>query len=163
MSELCIALADFQSQRDCDAFLFLLDHYSRDAFGGGVPLDADILNRLPEAWSDHPGTFSMIAWKSETPVGLVNCVTSFSTFRAKPRINIHDLVVHADQRGEGLGRKLIEAVVEQARARDACQVTLEVRADNQRARELYQRCGFAGIELPAESNSYLFGVLKLEG
>ncbi len=163
MSELVITLADIQSQRDCDAFLFLMDHYSRDAFGGGAPLDAQILNRLPKAWGDHPGAFSLIAWKSDTPVGLVNCVTSFSTFRAMPRINIHDLVVHADQRGEGLGRKLIEAVVEQAKSRGACQVTLEVRADNQRARELYQRCGFAGIEIPAESHTHLFGVLKLEG
>jgi ribosomal protein S18 acetylase RimI-like enzyme len=152
-----IRQANWDAQADCDAFLSLLDHYSRDPFGGGAPLPKEIRDVLVDRWRNHAGAFSLIAWRDSTPVGMANCLTSFSTFRARPRINIHDLVVHADYRGHGLGRKLIEAVCEQSRARGACQVTLEVRADNEHARRLYQRCGFQNIDNPPQPQTHFFG------
>jgi ribosomal protein S18 acetylase RimI-like enzyme len=161
ITDISIRLADFSVATDRTAFLDLLDHYSRDPFGGGKPLDAAIAARLPDTWNSHAGAFTLLAWRHTEPLGLANCLTSFSTFRAAPRINIHDLVVHASARGMGLGKQLIQAVAAEAQRRQACQVTLEVRADNETARRLYQNCGFQGIEQPVEDHTHFFGVLQL--
>ena len=159
--QLLIRLADFAEPRDQTHFLDLLDHYSRDPFGGGQPLADSVREVLVDRWSQHPGAFTLLAFHGEKLVGLANCLTSFSTFNALPRINIHDLVVVTDARGLGVGRQLIEAVCNESRRRHACQVSLEVRADNHRARELYVRCGFQGIDLPLRDEGHLFGVRKL--
>jgi ribosomal protein S18 acetylase RimI-like enzyme len=83
----------------------------------------------------------IIAEHEGTPVGLANCFTAYSTFRAKPLINIHDLCVHHDWRGKGVGSILLAAVAEEAQRRGCCKVTLEVREDNP-ARRLYDRNGY---------------------
>lgn len=46
-------------------------------------------------------------------------------------------------RGRGLGRRLIEAALEQARERDFLRVELSVHADNVAAIALYEKVGFA--------------------
>lgn len=161
MADIQFRLADFTTSADRDLFIAMLDHYSRDQFGGGSPLAKKVAEILPARWADHPGAFTVLAIRGEQTLGMANCLTSFSTFNARPRINIHDLIVHAKHRGLGIGRQLIEAVCQEASARNACQVSLEVRADNRRARELYERCGFRGIEMPPDSTSYLFGTREL--
>lgn len=154
-------LAELTNSRDRAAFVELLDQYSRDPFGSGKPMPSEILEVLPERWQNHVGAFTIVAWMEDTPAGMANCLTSFSTFKAKPRINIHDLIVLPKFRGIGLGRKLIEAVCREAKLRDACQVTLEVRADNEHARQLYERCGFQGLENPIQNGTHFFGVKQL--
>lgn len=161
MTQIRICLADFSNEVDVNAFRHLLDLYSRDPFGAGKPMSPEILDVLPERWSSHAGAFSLIASTEDQPIGMANCLTSFSTFVARPRVNIHDLVVHPQHRGIGLGRRLIEAVCDEATNRGACQVTLEVRADNEHARSLYQRCGFRGIEHPIADGTHFFGVRVL--
>jgi ribosomal protein S18 acetylase RimI-like enzyme len=143
------------------ALVELLDHYARQPSGGGRPLEADVRRRLPDAFAALPGAFALLASCQERPVGLATCLTSFSTFRAAPRINIHDLVVHAEYRGRGIGRQLIAAVRDEAVRRHACAVTLEVRCDNSAARRLYAREGFEGVADPLERDAHLFGVLPL--
>jgi len=46
-----------------------------------------------------------------------------------------------DARGRGVGRALLAAVEERARARGCCTITLEVLEGNTRARALYASCG----------------------
>jgi len=53
-----------------------------------------------------------------------------------------DVYVDAAHRGHGLGRRLMEAVLERARAAGCSAVSLEVRTDNAIARRLYQSLGF---------------------
>ena len=67
---------------------------------------------------------------------------SASSFAARPSVNLHDLAVLPGQRGLGVGRRLLEAVADAARRRDACKVTLEVRPDNDVGRHLYADVGF---------------------
>lgn len=62
--------------------------------------------------------------------------------RAQPLINIHDLAVVPECRGQGVGRALLQAIEEEARRGGCCRLTLEVRADNRIARGLYQSFGF---------------------
>lgn len=162
ISKIEIRLANFSNTNDCNAFLYLLDYYARTFIGGGKSLPAHVMDRIVDRWADHPGSFTLLAWDAAQPAGMANCVTSFSTFRAMPRINIHDLVVYSDYEGQGLGRLLIESVIAQGKQRDACQVSLEVRADNARARGLYQRMGFEGLLTSETEKTTFFGIKQIE-
>ena len=55
---------------------------------------------------------------------------------------IDGLAVDPARRGEGLGRALVTAALEEARHRAARKVSLRVLAPNQVARRLYESCGF---------------------
>jgi ribosomal protein S18 acetylase RimI-like enzyme len=74
------------------------------------------------------------------------CLLGFSTFRARPLINIHDIAVHPDFRGQGIGRALLDAVEQHAREHGCCKVTLEVRSDNEPAMAAYRRAGFESTQ-----------------
>jgi ribosomal protein S18 acetylase RimI-like enzyme len=56
------------------------------------------------------------------------------------------LFVAAGARGQGLGAALVEAVMEEARARGLAEVRLSVVEGNERARALYERMGFRPVE-----------------
>jgi ribosomal protein S18 acetylase RimI-like enzyme len=55
---------------------------------------------------------------------------------------VHDLAVIKTARGKGIGRKLLERIIEIAKEKDYCKVTLEVRTDNINAQGLYKSLGF---------------------
>ncbi len=63
--------------------------------------------------------------------------------------HIVTLAVHPDARHQGVGQLLVLGALELAYAHDMARVTLEVRASNEAARKLYERCGFhrAGVRL----------------
>jgi ribosomal protein S18 acetylase RimI-like enzyme len=85
----------------------------------------------------------LLALEGERPVGMAICFVGFSTFQARPLLNIHDLAVVPDCRGQGIGRALLAEAEKQALLRGCCKLTLEVREDNLPARSLYERFGFA--------------------
>jgi ribosomal protein S18 acetylase RimI-like enzyme len=78
-------------------------------------------------------------------VAVAVCFVGFSTFVARPLINIHDLAVLPEYRGQGIGRLLLQQVEAKGHELGCCKLTLEVREDNHRAQRLYQRFGFGGI------------------
>ena len=55
---------------------------------------------------------------------------------------ITGLAVDPAAQGAGVGRALVEALADEARARGARRLTLRVFAPNEVARRLYERCGF---------------------
>lgn len=55
---------------------------------------------------------------------------------------INGLAVDPERQGNGLGRRLIAAALDEARSRGARKVSLRVLASNARARRLYKACGF---------------------
>jgi ribosomal-protein-alanine N-acetyltransferase len=57
-------------------------------------------------------------------------------------IDIHNIAVQHDFRRRGLGRSLLQKVINEARQRAANRVTLEVRVSNAVAQRLYERVGF---------------------
>ena len=59
--------------------------------------------------------------------------------------DIQTIAVVARARRRGLGRTLMAALLTEARAREASEVFLEVRADNPGARALYEQLGFEEI------------------
>lgn len=65
-----------------------------------------------------------------------------TTRRGSTIARIYSLVVHPEARGHGLGIRLVHAAQTEARKRGCSTMSLEVRADNQAARALYERLGY---------------------
>ena len=57
-------------------------------------------------------------------------------------VDIHNLAVRPTYRRQGIGRSLLQGVVEEAKRNGASKVTLEVRKSNEAAQRLYHFLGF---------------------
>ncbi len=57
-------------------------------------------------------------------------------------VDIHNIAVHPDFRRQGIGRLLLEQVVDLARRQERLRVTLDVRFSNAPAQNLYRSFGF---------------------
>ncbi len=134
--------ADLALPEHAAAVLAMLDAYSADAFGDGHPLSADARANLIGGLRAHPTTLVFLAFHEGAPAGLAICFRGFSTFAAKPLINVHDFYVVPELRGHGIGRALMAAAERKARETGCCKLTLEVQENNARARRLYEACGF---------------------
>jgi ribosomal protein S18 acetylase RimI-like enzyme len=135
--------ADLGRPEHQSATLELVDAYSRDPMGDAEPLADDVKRRLVPGLRAHPTTMVFLAQRDGEPVGLAVCFLGFSTFAAKPLINIHDVYVSPSCRGLGVGRMLLDAIAEKGRAMGCCKLTLEVLENNDRAKDVYARAGFA--------------------
>lgn len=124
------------------AIVAMLDAYMRDPMEGGAPMPEAAKRKLVPGLRAHPACYVFLAYRGDTPVGFSICFLGFSTFNARPLINIHDIFVDASVRGKGIGRMLLERIETRARELDCCRLTLEVREDNHVARGLYRKVGF---------------------
>jgi len=142
---------DYNQPAHREALVMLLDAYAHDPMGGGEGLSQDVKVRLCDELARRPQAFSFIAWEgSGAPtqaVGLINCLEGYSTFKAKPLMNIHDVAVLPSHRGAGVAQVLLAAAEQLARQRGCCKLTLEVLTGNQRALSSYLRFGFAPYAL----------------
>jgi len=141
-----VFLADLGNQSHQAAIVDLLDMYCRDEFGDGKPLSAEARENLIPGLVKHGGARVFLAYDDQQPLGVAICMLGFSSFRGKPLINIHDVAVSPAARGQGIGRKLLAAVEDEARKLGCGKVTLEVRSDNVRAMGLYRSVGFKSSE-----------------
>ena len=57
-------------------------------------------------------------------------------------VDIHNIAVHPDFRRQGIGRLLLEQVIDSARRQERLRVTLDVRFSNAPAQNLYRSFGF---------------------
>lgn len=156
-----VVLADYRDSAQAAALVELLDGYARDPAGGGTPLSAQVRADLPAALAARPQAFSVLAYDNGQPVGLINCVEGFSTFACRPLVNVHDVVVAPSHRGQRLAQRMLEKVEQEARARGACKLTLEVLSGNVSARKAYEREGFADYQLDPAFGSAMFMQKKL--
>ena len=147
--------ADLADPRHGAAVLELGDAYAADPIGGGEPLAAEVRERLVAGLRAHPTTLVLLAYAGERPVGIAVCFFGFSTFQARPLLNVHDLAVLVDWRGNGVGRALLEAAEARARERGCGKLTLEVQDTNHRARRLYEGFGFADFILAGSATRFL--------
>ena len=156
-----VLLADYRNLTHAQALVRLLDSYARDPAGGGTPLPPEVLAGLPAALAARPQAFSVLAYDGEQAVGLVNCIEGFSTFACRPLVNVHDVVVLPSHRGQRVTRRMFARVEEEARARGACKLTLEVLSGNRSALRAYEREGFAGYQLDPAFGQAMFLQKKL--
>lgn len=143
-------LADYHSPKHAADMVLLMDAYARQSIIHGEPLADEIKAKLAKALSEVPGAFSVLCYVDDTPAGLINCFQVFSTFKCKPLVNVHDVMVSADFRGRGLTRSMMEQVEAVARERDCCKLTLEVMEHNVPARRAYAALGFENFAADPE-------------
>jgi GNAT superfamily N-acetyltransferase len=148
--------ADFARPEHQAAVLAMVDAYSRDPMGDGAPLSAEARARLIPGLRRHATTLVFLAYDGETPVGVAVCFLGFSTFAAKPLVNLHDVAVVPAHRGRGVGRALLGAVEAKARELGCCKLTLEVLDKNERALRTYTAAGFKRYALQPGAGEAIF-------
>ena len=144
---LSVRRVDYGDTADAQALVYLLNAYATDPAGGGEPLSEHAKCNLAAQLAQRPQAFSLIAWDGGEPIGLINCIEGFSTFACQTLVNVHDVAVLPGHRGRGVGRLLLAAAEQEAMARGACKLTLEVLSGNAPARHLYETVGFADYQL----------------
>ena len=153
-ARLQIVRADYANPRHGTDLVALLDAYARDPMGGGRPLPAEVRTRLVPELAKRPHCFTLLGYLDGEAAGLANCVEGFSSFAARPLINIHDIAVLPAFRGHGLAQALLAEIEAIAHQRDCCKLTLEVLGGNEPAKAAYRRFGFSGYELdPAQGRA----------
>ncbi len=148
-----IIRTDLENPQHAEALVGLLNQYAQDPMGGAASLPPEVLENLIPRLKQVDAFRGYLASVDGKFVGLVNCFLGFSTFKARPLINIHDLAVAPEARGCGVGSALLNAVDALAKEEGCAFVTLEVRADN-RARQLYIRHGFVPGDPSTDAMSF---------
>jgi ribosomal protein S18 acetylase RimI-like enzyme len=145
-----IVAADLEDPAHAVGLVKCLDDYASGPMGGGQGLSSEVQGALVAGLRAHPQRLIRLALYGGSVVGAAVCFLGFSTFSAQPRLNVHDLCVLPAHRGQGVGRRLMEAVLEAARRAGCSGVTLEVRSDNAVAQRLYRSLGFGAGSAPME-------------
>ena len=156
MSPIEIVEADLESREHQQAILELSNAYAMDPMGNGEPLSDEVRRKLISGLRQHPTTIIFLAFQDRQAVGIATCFGGFSTFAARPLINIHDFYVIPESRGQKIGQMILSAVEQKARATDCCKITLEVQQNNHRAQRVYETAGFARSVYVEEAGGALF-------
>jgi ribosomal protein S18 acetylase RimI-like enzyme len=123
------------------------------------PADAELVAALMAAFRDHIGrsepstseiaaTVERLLGDPQTEyllagsVGVCQLRYRLSVWTSTPDCWLEDLYVTDEARGTGLGKALIEAAFERARARGCKRIQLDVADDNSRAIDVYRAAGF---------------------
>jgi ribosomal protein S18 acetylase RimI-like enzyme len=142
-----IVLADFQNPKHRQAVVAMLYAYAQDPMGGAEALPETTKQTLVDEMAKRDHVFSLLAFEDDQAVGLANCVEGFSTFAAKPVMNIHDIAVISSHRCKGIAKRLLQHVETLAQFRGCCKLTLEVLQGNEPAKMAYQKFGFKPYQL----------------
>ncbi|MBI3329001.1 MAG: GNAT family N-acetyltransferase [Nitrospinae bacterium] len=146
MQSVVIIEANLEDPKHQEAIIEMVNAYARDPMGNGRDLPDHVRNALIPGLRHHPTSMIFLAFQGEEPVGIAVCFLGFSTFAARPLINVHDLAVIPEYRRQGVGRRLLERVEAKGRELGCCKLTLEVREDNHSAQRLYREVGFGDGE-----------------
>jgi len=149
-------IADLNDERQANDFMSVLSSYARDPMGGGQELSDFTKSNLVDALKKQSSNLILLCYVDDKIAGISNCFLGFSSFKAKPLINIHDFAILPEFRGKGLSKHLLDKVAEIARENDCCKITLEVLDNNYRAKKVYQAFGFEGYELNPEMGKAVF-------
>lgn len=156
-----ILRADLSNSSHAAALTSLLDCYARDPMGGGKGLSSYARSNIAAALRERSGCSVVLAYQVEKPVGLLIGFEGFSTFSCRPLLNIHDIVVVPEYRGQGISTLLLREAEQLALQQGYCKMTLEVLEGNQAALNSYSRFGFVNYQLDPELGRAMFLEKKL--
>ncbi len=148
IEEIEILDCDFSNPDHLRSSVELINAYILDEMGGGTPLSPIQQLRFVDGLNNHPKKIVLLAAIDNKCAGMIVAFENFSTFTARPMVNIHDIIVKKELRGNGIGRKLMEALIYRAQELRCSRITLEVRKDNKVAQQLYQSMGFEETDPP---------------
>jgi GNAT superfamily N-acetyltransferase len=161
MAAIEVVEAELGRPQHSAALVTLLSEYASDPMGGAADLEPYVKATLAVELQRRSNVHVVLAFVNDVPSGLVICIEGFSTFACKPLLNIHDVVVTAEQRGKGLFSRMLIKVEEIAVRLGCCKLTLEVLEGNHAATAVYAKAGFAGYELDPELGKAMFWQKKL--
>lgn len=143
MKNIEIIKCDLYNPEHEKAEIELMRIYMNDKMGDHTPLSDQQNKQLIDGLKKMPTAMILLARYNGQYVGLTNSFVGFSTFAVKKLINIHDVIVHPNYRGLGIGKALIQENIRIAsHEMDCAKITLEVRHDNSTAQNLYKSLGF---------------------
>lgn len=87
---------------------------------------------------ESPTADLLVAVLDEIVVGYALAFRLLTFYANGPITEIQELMVEPQHRGRGIGKRLVETVVESARTNGCCEVTVPTR----RARDYYRKLGF---------------------
>ncbi len=116
----------------------------RDWHDRDFPSDPD-LRRSVERLIEDPETEYLLGAgdRGREPEGVCQLRYRYGLWYSAEDCWLEDLFVRGSARGDGLGRALVEAAVERARARGCRRVDLDAASDNHAALALYEQMGFS--------------------
>ncbi len=83
-----------------------------------------------------------VAWCDEKIVGMINLLYTISTALGGKVALLEDMIISSDQRGLGIGSKLVEYVFSYATQNGCKRITLLTDNDNHSAHNFYLKHGF---------------------
>ena len=132
---------------DLDAYKALRDHalaHHEEAFTSDAATEAErtALSYRTRMGTGSDGDFTLGAWLGDRLVGAISCERDRRT-KVRHIGHIIGTMVALDQQGQGVGRALLDALIDRASADgELHQLTLSVTASNLNAVRLYQKAGF---------------------
>ena len=134
--------ADFSDSYHQKMFVELINHSKLDLMGISKPMSEEKQTKLINGMKNNKSAFVLFAIINDQIVGMVTCFVNFSTFKAKPYLNIQDFIIFKEFRGIGIGKELMGRCIHIARKRDYCKITIGVRDDNLPAMNFYKSLDF---------------------
>ena len=128
----------------------------RDWFGNPHPTDVQIQASVERIHRAREGDYLLAARDGTEAEAVCQLRFRWSVWTSSHDAWLEDLFVRESARGAGLGRLLLEAAVEHARARGCGRIELDVDEGNQPALALYRSSGFTGDD-KAKVRSLLLG------
>ena len=163
---LSIIEANLNNPEHANAVLYLLNHYALDEMGGGEPLSDFVQNNLISELCKRSTAHVVLAFdeqdnQARQAVGMIISFEGFSTFACKPLLNLHDVVVHQNFRGQRIFKQMLDCLENIAQRLGCCKLTMEVLEGNKAAKSTYQACGFSGYALGSTTGYAVFWQKKL--
>ena len=115
----------------------------RDWLGSDHPSDGSLAESVALLIGDPNTEFLLAGEGHDAATGVCQLRYRHSVWTATPDCWLEDLYVDDAARGQGLGRALVEAAFERARARGARRIELDTNEDNTTALRLYEALGFS--------------------
>ena len=106
------------------------------------PLAVERIDARCRAILVDPDAHVLIARHDETVVGFINFTTRRTLYHDAPSALIDELIVAEPYRGQGIGKRLIAATLDQCRQLGCSEVEVSTPKSNHEARAFYRRCGF---------------------
>jgi ribosomal protein S18 acetylase RimI-like enzyme len=140
---------------DAAALVGLIGEF-RDWWAYDGPSDESLARSVPRLLTDGDTDFLLGEPDGGEPAGFCQLRYRYGLWLESEDCLLEDLFVREAARGSGLGRALVEAAIERARARGCGRVELDTNEGNTAARALYESLGFSSWSETPGGNNLLY-------